>query len=227
FIAAAEHNDGDRQEKGKPGGGDAIKAQRQGGGHGNARPRGAGNQRQGLGNANDKGLPPTQGRHQQLLRRQPIRQPQHQAKDYGGQGNHQHRAQMGLNEIVKQQPGKASGNRGQHNQPRQPAFCRGLTLHAVTRPGHHQAAQVVAKIPQHGSQGAHVNGDIKGQPLVGPAKQRRGQNQVRGTGNGQKFRNTLDNGQHNNLQQGQGASCPAGLPARILSHFFQLTSLRM
>ena len=45
-----------------------------------------------------------------------------------------------------------------------------------------------------------MQGDIEGQPLIGPTQQFRYQDQVGGTGDGQEFSESLNQGQHNDVQ---------------------------
>ena len=53
------------------------------------------------------------------------------------------------------------------------------------------------------AQSADVDRDIDHQALVGPARQRGHQNEVRGRTDGQKFGNALDERQHRDMQKRQ------------------------
>ena len=62
----------------------------------------------------------------------------------------------------------------------------------------------LVKIQQDGCQRSHVESDIEGQSRVFPMEKPGDQGQVRGAANGQKLRDSLNDRQHYDLEEGHG-----------------------
>ena len=84
--------------------------------------------------------------------------------------------------------------------------------------GSREAHPFGAKVPQHGHECAHVERDVECEAGVRPSKDPGRQHEVRGTADGQKLRQALDQAQDHGLKHGQDERVESDAEGRRSSH---------
>jgi hypothetical protein len=111
-----------------------------------------------------------------------------------------------FNQVIEEDASQAGGNGGDDDGPGKAAVRPHLPLEGILAPGDSQLADITPEVPDHGGERAHMNGHIERKSLVLPAEKFRGENQVRGTADGQELRKPLDDGQYDDVPQFHGRS---------------------
>src|ERR1700729_1430385 len=111
--------------------------------------------------------------------------------------------------MLEKQADDGAGDRGDHDVPEKALVHLYLALAGTGREAEAEAAQdelhpVVDEIEDDGDQGADVESDVKCHARIGervpkPRGEPWHENQVRGAADGQKFGETLDDGQYDRL----------------------------
>ncbi len=198
-----------------------LEAQEPGGSHGNARATRAGYERQDLGDADDQGARCGHVIHVSDRHAQSVGEKQDDTEAQHGPTDDFRRA-PGIDDVViGGQPARDdNGNRADDQIDCQAAGLGAAAAHQVQQSGEH-LSHVTPEINDDGQQRADVNGDIKGQSLVGPIGQNGDQDKMARRRDGEEFCDPLDDGQCDDMKQAQkdlsdGSGCGRACFAEVV-----------
>ena len=165
MVQAGAGDDGGGQEKGKAGGGAAGEAQKEGGGHGDAAAGDPGHDGQGLGEADEEGVPQADAVQGAAVPGQLFRQDEEQPHGAQEDGDAGGLAEDGFGLFLQEHPGQGPGDDGNDQKDEQAALRPVVAGGADEGVGHVQP--VPAEVDQQGRQGAQVQEDVETQAAAG------------------------------------------------------------
>ena len=181
----------------------AVVAEESGAGDGDARAGGAGDEGDGLPDADDHGVgqgPVLLGAGGLAELVGPVEQ---DAEDQHRPGDHRDRAQVDVEPGELEDQAEGDDRHGGDQQEK--GEFRPLGIGAAQEEAgqaEHGLAHVGPEIDQHGEEGAHVDGDVDGLALILQAGEVGEENQVAGGGDRQEFRKPLNQGDDDEVEEG-------------------------
>jgi hypothetical protein len=168
-----------------------------------ARSKDAGQERGGLREADQHRIGPRDRFERPIRRSHTVDEPEDEAHRRERAPDEHRRAKSRLGVVVEQEPGNAAGNRGDDEKDDAPLLdaLDALRAHDLEC-GDDQPYPLVAKVDEHRHQRSNVQRDVHGETGLGPPERPRRKREMRGARDGEEFRETLQDAEHQRLKDG-------------------------